>query len=42
MIGYCGARHGVTAFVHDSESEDRAATARSVDSAVATLTAALA
>ncbi|QHC65193.1 flavodoxin family protein [Rathayibacter sp. VKM Ac-2759] len=42
VIGYCGARHGVTAFVHDSESEDRAATARSVDSAVATLTAALA
>ncbi|MWV48299.1 flavodoxin family protein [Rathayibacter sp. VKM Ac-2803] len=41
VIGYCGARHGVTAFVHDSEAEDRDATARSVESAVARVAAAL-
>ncbi|GIG30143.1 hypothetical protein Cma02nite_27430 [Cellulomonas marina] len=34
VVGYCGARRGVTAFVHDSEDGDRDAVAASVGSAV--------
>ncbi|WP_369138684.1 NAD(P)H-dependent oxidoreductase [Modestobacter versicolor] len=34
IVEYCGSRRGCTAFVHDSEQDDRAATQRSVDAAV--------
>ncbi|MFC3688010.1 NAD(P)H-dependent oxidoreductase [Aquipuribacter hungaricus] len=37
VVGYCGARAGVTAFVHDSESGDREAVAAAVDRAAGSI-----
>lgn len=34
IVDFCGARRGVTAFVHDSEGEDAAARTRAVETAV--------
>lgn len=34
IVDFCGARRGVTAFVHESEQTDAAARARSIDAAV--------
>jgi NAD(P)H dehydrogenase (quinone) len=41
VVDYCGAVRGTTAFVHDSEQEDAAARAASVDRAVAAVVAAV-
>ncbi|ROQ06755.1 NAD(P)H dehydrogenase (quinone) [Rathayibacter sp. PhB93] len=41
VVEYCGAVRGTTAFVHDSEQEDAAARAASVDRAVAAVVAAV-
>jgi NAD(P)H dehydrogenase (quinone) len=37
VVDYCGARRGVTAFIHDSESEDTGAVTRELDAAVAAI-----
>jgi NAD(P)H dehydrogenase (quinone) len=42
ILDYCGVRRGATAFVHDSESGDRVAVAREVETAVGSIVAAIA
>ncbi|MFG2048296.1 NAD(P)H-dependent oxidoreductase [Micromonospora sp. NPDC048935] len=42
IVDYCGSRRGVTAFVHESERDDSAATAGEVDRAVALIREAIA
>lgn len=42
VVGYCGARAGVTAFVHDSESGDRQAVAAAVERAAGAVAAGIA
>ena len=42
IVDYCGAKRGVTAFVHDSESEDVDAVAQELDAAVAAIATAIA
>jgi NAD(P)H dehydrogenase (quinone) len=41
ILDYCGVRRGATAFVHESESEDRDAVGREVETAVGAVAAAI-
>jgi len=41
IVDFCGARRGVTTFVHDSEGEDAAARTRAVETAVAAVVEAI-
>ena len=41
IIDFCGIQRGVTAFVHDSESDDREAVAGAVETATATIASAI-
>ncbi|MCA0144340.1 NAD(P)H-dependent oxidoreductase [Blastococcus sp. LR1] len=41
VVDFCGMRRGVTAFVHDSESEDGARVARDVEAAVTAIASAI-
>jgi NAD(P)H dehydrogenase (quinone) len=41
VLDYCGVRRGATAFVHESESTDRAAVAREVEAAAAAVASAI-